>query len=81
MKEIKGIGEVGLDIFCDSAQGVWPCLAPFIDLRSQQTVKQLGLGSVEKLWQEVGEDPMQMCKLASALTTVRLEKKVDEFTK
>ena len=80
LKEIKGIGEVGLDIFYDTAQGVWPCLAPFIDPRSQKTVEQLALGSMEQLWQEVGKDAMEMCKLTSALTTVRLDNKVKEFT-
>lgn len=80
LKEIKGVGGVGLDIFCDTAQGVWPCLAPFIDPRSLKVADQLGLGSVEELWREVDQDPMMMCKLATALTTVRLDKKVGEFT-
>ncbi|KAF7510254.1 hypothetical protein GJ744_006950 [Endocarpon pusillum] len=80
LKEIKGIGEVGLDIFCDTAQAVWPCLAPFANPRSLKTAQQLGLGSVEELWQEVGEDALMMCKLATALTTIRLGKKTSEFT-
>jgi hypothetical protein len=79
VKEIKGMGQVGLDIFCDTAQGVWPCLSPFIDPRSLKTAEQLDLGGVEELWQQVGEDPLLMCKLATALTTVRLDKKIDEF--
>ncbi len=80
LKEIKGIGEVGLDIFCDTAQAVWPCLAPFIDPRSLKTAQQLGLGSVEELWQEVDKDAVTMCKLATALTTIRLDKKTSEFS-
>ena len=80
LKEIKGIGEVGLDIFCDTAQAVWPYLAPFIDPRSLKTAQQLGLGSAEELWQEVGKDALMMCKLATALTTIRLDKKTSEFT-
>jgi len=71
---------VGADIFFDTAQGVWPCLAPFIDPRSSKTAAAIGIGSdVQVLWKEVGQDPMQMCKLASALTYVRLEKKEAEF--
>ncbi|KAI0002648.1 hypothetical protein F4779DRAFT_603373 [Xylariaceae sp. FL0662B] len=80
LKEIKGLGDVGVDVFFDTAQAVWPCLAPFIDPRSKKTAESIGIGSdVEKLWKEVGEDPVEMCKLASALTTVRLEKKEAEF--
>jgi hypothetical protein len=79
VKAIEGIGQVGLDIFCDTAQGVWPCLSPFIDPRSLKTAEELGLGGVEELWQQVGEDPLLMCKLATALTTVRLDKKIDYF--
>ncbi|KAL8930835.1 MAG: hypothetical protein Q9208_000376 [Pyrenodesmia sp. 3 TL-2023] len=80
LKEIKGIGNVGLDIFCDTAQHIWPCLAPFIDPRSMKTAQQCGLGDdVEKLWAAVGKDPEKMCRLAAALTTVRLDKKEKEF--
>ncbi|KAI1084675.1 hypothetical protein F5B20DRAFT_575996 [Whalleya microplaca] len=80
LKEIKGLGDVGVDIFFDTAQGVWPCLAPFIDPRNRKTAEAIGIGSdIDKLWKEVGEDPAEMCKLAGALTTVRLEKKEGEF--
>lgn len=80
IKGIKGIGNVGTDIFFDTAQAVWPSLAPFIDPRSLKTAVQCGIGDdVDRLWQEVGKDPVEMCKLASALTTIRLEKKDSEF--
>lgn len=80
IKGIKGIGNVGTDIFFDTAQGVWPSLAPFIDQRSLKTAEQCGLGvDVDHLWQILGKDPKEMCKLSAALTTVRLEKKEHEF--
>ncbi|KUI58092.1 hypothetical protein VP1G_05384 [Cytospora mali] len=80
LKEIKQLGDVGIDIFFDTAQGVWPCLAPFIDPRSKKTAEAIGIGSDEGvLWKEVGEDPVQMCKLASALTSIRLDKKEAEL--
>ncbi|KAL8805088.1 MAG: hypothetical protein Q9182_002178 [Xanthomendoza sp. 2 TL-2023] len=80
VKEIKGIGNVGVDIFCDTAQGIWPCLAPFLDPRSMKTAKQCGLGEgMDDMWEAVGKDPEDMCRLAAALTTVRLEKKGQEF--
>lgn len=78
--EIKGIGKVGTDVFFDTAQGVWPILAPFIDPRSLDTASNCGLGrDLNSLWKVVGKDPVEMCKLASALTTVRLDKKENEF--
>ncbi|KAL8927377.1 MAG: hypothetical protein Q9172_001375 [Xanthocarpia lactea] len=80
IKEIKGIGNVGVDIFCDTAQGIWPCLAPFIDPRSMKTANECGLGEdIERIWDAIGKDPEKMCKLAAALTTVRLEKREQEF--
>ncbi|KAI9846860.1 MAG: hypothetical protein M1837_003472 [Sclerophora amabilis] len=80
LKEIKGLGEVGINIFFDTAQGLWTCLAPFIDPRSLETADQIGLGrDVEKLWLDVGKDPVEMSRLSSALTMVRLDKKEKEF--
>lgn len=82
LKEIKGLGDVGADIFFDTAQGVWPCLAPFIDPRSAKTAEAIGIpGDAHVLWEskEVNRDPMTMARLAAALTTVRLEKREGEF--
>ena len=80
IKGIKGIGNVGTDIFFDTAQGVWPCLAPFIDPRSLKTAGQCGLETdVARLWQDVDKDAVKMCRLASALTTIRLEKREQDF--
>lgn len=80
IKGIKGIGNVGVDIFFDTAQAVWPSLAPFIDPRSLKTAEQCGIGGdVDRLWEEIGKDATQMCRLSSALTRIRLEKKEHEF--
>ena len=44
------------------------------------TAKRCGLGSdVNALWDAVGKDSIKMCRLSSALTMVRLEKKEKEF--
>ncbi|KAL8934647.1 MAG: hypothetical protein Q9216_005800 [Gyalolechia sp. 2 TL-2023] len=80
LKEIEGIGNVGINIFCDTAQGIWPCLAPFIDPRSMKTAQQCGHDEdIDAIWETVDKDPERMCRLAAALTTVRLEKKEKEF--
>ncbi|RYP66948.1 hypothetical protein DL771_007522 [Monosporascus sp. 5C6A] len=69
LKRIKGLGDVGIDIFFDTAQHVWPCLAPFLDPRSAKTAEAVGIGSgVQELWDAVSREPEQMCRLAAALT-------------
>ncbi|OAP63478.1 hypothetical protein AYL99_02705 [Fonsecaea erecta] len=68
LQKIKGIGDVGIDIFFTTAQHVWPCLAPWIDPRSLKTAEHIGLGSdVQALWEEVDQKPELMCRLACAL--------------
>lgn len=80
LKKIKGLGDVGINIFFDTAQHIWPCLAPFIDPRSLKTAEEIGIGSdVKALWREVSEDPEQMCRLAAALTKLRLDGKEKEY--
>ncbi|RYP37916.1 hypothetical protein DL767_002788 [Monosporascus sp. MG133] len=71
LKRIKGLGDVGIDIFFDTAQHVWPCLAPFLDPRSAKTAEAVGIGSdVQQLWDAVSREPEQMCRLAAALTKI-----------
>lgn len=80
VKEIKGFGDVGVNIFHDTVQAIWPCMAPYVDPRSYDVAEELGLGrDMQAMWQGVGKDAGKMAKLCSALTTVRLEKKVDDF--
>lgn len=82
LKEIKGLGDVGIDIFMDTAQAVWPCLAPFLDPRSAKTAGAIGIpGNAQTLWstKDIDQDPGKMCSLASALTNVRLDKREKEF--
>ena len=80
LKEIKGLGDVGVGVFCDTAQHLWTCLAPALDARSTKTAEAVGLGSdVEALWNAVGEDAEKMCRLAVALTEVRLQKAEKDF--
>jgi hypothetical protein len=41
--EFKGIGPVGVDVFCREAQLCWPELYPFADRKSLRSVQKLGL--------------------------------------
>jgi hypothetical protein len=43
LKECKGIGEVGADIFCREAQIVWDEFYPFADRRALAAARRLGL--------------------------------------
>jgi len=46
-----------------------------------KTAQTIGVGNdVAEFWEDVGKDPVQMCRLSTALTTVRLEKREGEFT-
>lgn len=45
LKEFKGIGDVGADIFCREAQAAWPELYPFVDQKSVDSAKKLGLAT------------------------------------
>ena len=62
LKEFKGIGDVGCDIFFRDAQAVWEELYPFADRRALRAAEQLGLGSA----------PAELAKLASGKDFVRL---------
>lgn len=80
MKEIKGVGDIAVDIFFTSIQHLWTDLAPWIEPRSLETAKRLGIGKdVEAIYDAVKRDPREMCKLSRALAQVRLEKEEKEF--
>lgn len=62
LKEFKGIGDVGCDIFFREAQAVWDELYPFADRRALKAGRELGLGST----------PAELAKLVSRSEFVRL---------
>jgi hypothetical protein len=43
LKQVKGLGEVGVDIFFREAQVAWEELFPFVDRRAAQAARRLGL--------------------------------------
>jgi hypothetical protein len=43
LKEFKGLGDVGVDIFFREAQAAWDELHPFVDKRAAQAAEDLGL--------------------------------------
>jgi hypothetical protein len=45
LKEFKGVGDVGVDIFFREVQAAWDELHPFADRRALSSARRLGLGS------------------------------------
>lgn len=76
IKEIKGLGDLGADLFFNNVQSVWPSMAPFVDVRSLQTAEQVGIGTdLDTIYAELDQNPLEMSKFANGLSMVRLEKK------
>jgi hypothetical protein len=77
LKECKGIGEVGADIFCREAQIAWDELFPFADRRALEAATRLGLeGHAEKLAGRVSRKDYP--RLLAALVRTRLADDFDE---
>jgi endonuclease III len=80
LKEFKGIGNVGVDIFLREAQVAWGELFPFVDERSRQNAKELGLPTdAQSLLELVGKDDFP--RLVSALIRVGLAGDHEEMLK
>lgn len=77
LKECKGLGEVGADIFFREAQVAWDELYPFADRRALQAAERLGLeADAEALAERVKRD--DYARLVAALTRVQLAKDFDQ---
>ena len=76
LKQFKGIGEVGTDIFCREAQAVWEELYPFADRRALKVAGRLGLGGdAQALARHV--DRAEFPRLVAALVRADLARDVD----
>ena len=71
LKEVKGLGEVGVDIFFREAQVVWEELFPFLDRRAAQAARRLGLDADPEAL--AGDrDPEAFARLVAALVRTQL---------
>jgi hypothetical protein len=76
LKECKGLGDVGVDIFFREAQGAWRELQPFLDKRALKAASALGLPEDAKvLSRAVGQD--ELPRLGAALVRMALAKDAD----
>lgn len=73
LKEFKGVGDVGADIFFREVQLVWKELFPFADQRALEAARRLGLpGDAARLRALVGDEHDQV-RLVTGLVRVELE--------
>ncbi|OGM40171.1 D-amino-acid oxidase [Aspergillus bombycis] len=80
IKEIKGLGDLGADLFFNNVQSVWPEIAPFVDKRSLQTADQVGIGTdLDAIYADLKRDSMKMSRLANGLSAARLDKRQGEL--
>ncbi|KAE8378758.1 hypothetical protein BDV26DRAFT_291882 [Aspergillus bertholletiae] len=80
IKEIKGLGDLGADLFFNNVQSVWPEIAPFVDQRSLQTADQVGIGTdLEAIYADLKRDSLKMSRLANGLSIARLDKREGEL--
>jgi hypothetical protein len=71
LKQVKGLGEVGVDIFFREAQVAWEELFPFLDRRAAQAARRLGLDADPRVLAG-DQDPEAFGRLVAALVRTGL---------
>jgi endonuclease III len=74
LKEFKGIGDVGVDIFFREVQTVWTELFPFADSRVLESAKKLGLPPDARALADLVRGKRRFAQLVAALVRVQLER-------
>ncbi|OJZ74148.1 endonuclease [Mycobacterium paraffinicum] len=74
LKQFKGIGDTGADIFLREVQDVWTWLRPYFDDRATTAAKQLGLPAQPAKLGALA--PQANARLAAALIRVALDDEV-----
>lgn len=73
LKEFKGIGETGADIFLREVQVIWPEVFPFADQKALDGAKALGLPHDAAALGKLVRGKRRYAQLISALVWARLE--------
>ncbi|GGQ27635.1 endonuclease [Streptomyces roseolilacinus] len=77
LREVPGIGPVGADVFLREVQGVWPATAPYLDGKTLDGARRLGLpADPAELDRLVGRE--ELPSLAAALVRAALDRHVVE---
>ncbi len=78
LKEIKGMGDLAVEVLFNNLQSIWPSIAPSIDSRSLKTAAEIGIGAdLDQIYNLLEQDPVRMSWFANGLSEVRLEKRED----
>lgn len=72
LKEFKGVGDVGVDIFFREAQVAWTELRPFADRRALDAAQQLGLPRDPAMLQRLAGGGDRVATLVAALVRAEL---------
>jgi hypothetical protein len=78
LRRLKGLGDVGVDIFFREVQVAWDELYPFADRRVLDEARRLGLPGEAKALAH-GHDRQEFARLAAALVRSSLAKDHDEI--
>lgn len=74
LRRFPRLGPVGVDIFCREAQAVWPELRPYLDRKTLDGAKRIGLpADPGKLAKLAGDD---VPRLAAGLVRVSLDRRL-----
>jgi endonuclease III len=79
LKQFKGVGDVGVNIFFREAQVVWPELFPFADEKVLACAKRLHLPADPELLRGLVRGRRDFARLVAALMRVQLDKKHNEI--
>lgn len=77
LKEIDGIGDVGVDIFFRDVQAAWPELRPFVDKKAVDGARRIGLPTSASELSELVEE-RDFPRLVTALVRMELAGDSDE---
>ena len=79
LKEVKGLGDVGVDIFFREVQESWPEVAPFADRRALTTSQRLGLGGSARELRRLVSSDRELTRLVAALVRAGFQGDLQEL--
>jgi endonuclease III len=79
LKQFKGIGDVGVDIFFREVQLAWDELAPFADRKAAESARKLGLPTDPAKLAALVRGRREYVRLLAALVKASLDHKQDEI--
>jgi len=72
LKQFKGLGDVGVDIFFREVQVAWEEVGPFADRRALEAADRLGLGKDERALERRVSNREEFARLVAALVRTEL---------